>query len=146
MSEDRSLTHEPHCNPQDISYLQERAHQLENSLREQQMRNGELEQLLAGCREQLEEESFKSGVLELDLNQHKEALLEKVKELRERDETIDTQNCLLGFAWAETQKLASAQRDRDQTILALKSHIEDISLNVEAWGETGTSKKRRLIS
>lgn len=151
MSENGALIQEPgllspsRAYLQEISCLQERIQQLENCVEEQQSRNNELEQLLSRGREQLDEESFKREILEFDLNQHKEALLEKAHELQERDQTIDTQNCLLGIAWTDAQSMATAQRERDQTIKQLRSYIDDMSSsNLQELTETNASKKRRL--
>ena len=120
--------------------------QLENDIRTQTSRIGELEQLLSSYRDKLDDESIKRELLELELNQHKEALLEKAHDLKERDQTIDTQNCLLGFAWTEAQDMATAQRERDRTIGQLRCYINDISSGgSQEYTLANESKKRKLF-
>lgn len=76
-------------------------------------------------RSQLDEECFKRETLEFELNHHKEALSEMLKEIAKRNQTIDTQNCLLGRAWSDSQNMASAQRRNEALIKSLRSRVQD---------------------
>ncbi|ODA75759.1 hypothetical protein RJ55_08729 [Drechmeria coniospora] len=108
-------------------------------------RNRELEEQLTIQLEKLDGEVFKKEILEADLHQHKEALIEKTRELHERDQTINTQNCLLGFAWAEAQNMTSAQREKNKTIEQLRGYIEEITKSTSPGrADERVSKKRRL--
>jgi hypothetical protein len=76
-----------------------------------------------------------------DLNLHKQAPLKKLEELKQRDETINTQNCLLGLAWADAQNLASSQMEAERTMALMNGYIEGMTTIKE---ETNANKKRRL--
>lgn len=93
----------------------------------------------------LDEELFHREIAQVESIQNKEALLEKVRELQERDQqieaqtqTIDTQNALLGYAWANAQEQQGMIRDLNrkmEEIMSLNSY-DDSSMNM--------NKKRRL--
>lgn len=100
--------------------------------------NQALEEVL---RSQLDEESFKRETLEFELNQHKEALSEMLKEIARRNQTIDTQNCLLGRAWSDSQNMASAQRRNEALINSLRIRIRETDPTKAPAGNMGTKRK-----
>jgi chromosome segregation ATPase len=57
----------------------------------------------------LEEESLRREIVEANLAQHKDALIEKARELHERDQTIETQNALLGFLSGQIEEFTSSK-------------------------------------
>ncbi|KAK4074951.1 hypothetical protein Purlil1_12800 [Purpureocillium lilacinum] len=132
--------------------LQEKMHQLEGYIEEHLQRIRELEQQLTESQEQLDGERFRREILEADLFQHKEALIEKTHALtestgmlQERDQTIQTQNCLLGFAWTETQNMATSQRNKNRIIEQLRGDMQELQKPETFNCSAGlSSKKRRL--
>lgn len=130
----------------DKVHLCERVNQLERHVQDRLQQNQELERLLEQSREELDGERLKREILEADLYQHKEALIEKARELNERDQTIDTQNSLLGFAWTETQNMASTQRDKNRTIEQLRGYVAELIKPELSDGTTEASSKRKRLS
>lgn len=116
--------------------------QLEINLGDLMIRNNELEQRLQKVGEQLEEEVEQRGVMGLDRDLLIDALMEKTQELRQRDQTIQTQNCLLDQAWADAQNLASCQQASQEALELLKEYVECVL----ASEDVNANKKRRLCS
>lgn len=118
--------------------LYQQIRQLETELQEHKGRNDSLVRML-------DDESLKREIAEANLTHHKEALLEKAKELQERDQTIETQNTLLGFAWAEAQATLLAIRERDQRIELLNNQIEQIiPERSHNYSDINVNKKRKF--
>lgn len=118
--------------------LYQQLRQLEVDLQQQKERND-------GLVRQLEDEILRRDISETNLTQHKDALLEKSQQLMERDQTIETQNTLLGFAWAEAQASSSAIRERDQKITLLNNQLEGvISTKQQDSPELNENKKRKI--
>ncbi|KAH6871724.1 hypothetical protein B0T10DRAFT_500369 [Thelonectria olida] len=69
--------------PGELNSLIHQCDQLENDLLEAQASRNELGALASRYAEQLDEEVVNRGIVELALNQNKEALKEKIKELEE---------------------------------------------------------------
>lgn len=118
--------------------LYQQLRQLEVSLQQHRERND-------GLVRKLEDELLKREIAETNLTQHKDALVEKSQQLLERDQTIETQNTLLGFAWAEAQAASSAIRERDQKITLLNNQLEGVmSTKQQDSPELNENKKRKL--
>ena len=107
--------------PGELNSLIHQCDQLENDLLEAQASRNELGALASRYAEQLDEEVVNRGIVELALNQNKEALKEKIKELEEafrligeKDQVIETQNFLLMYAWEDNQNLVAARRELEQ--------------------------------
>ncbi|KAI9155804.1 hypothetical protein HJFPF1_08393 [Paramyrothecium foliicola] len=115
---------------------------LEKELSEQQVRNHDLINHLSWWTQQFDEMAIERDVLRLGLDQHKEDILQKMKDLAERDRTIATQNYLLGLAHVDAQKLAVTQQKCEHTINVLKEYIAGLSINGDE--ETVSAKKRKV--
>jgi hypothetical protein len=81
--------------------------------------------------DQLEEQVFYKEVLEDDLDQHKETLIGKMRELAEKDCVIEAQEYLLLSAREEVQDLADANAKKDQTISQLRSQVTQGGMDYE---------------
>jgi outer membrane receptor for ferrienterochelin and colicin len=123
--------------------LYSRIRQLEKELSEQQVRNHDLINHLSWWTQQFDEMAIERDVLRLGLDQHKEDILQKMKDLAERDRTIATQNYLLGLAHVDAQKLAVTRQKCEHTINVLKEYIAGLSIN---GGEEMVSAKKRKVS
>jgi predicted mannosyl-3-phosphoglycerate phosphatase (HAD superfamily) len=72
-----------------------------------------------------------------------DALMEKTEELRQRERTIQTQNCLLEYAWANAQKLASCQHKSQEALAHLREYVERL-LAADEGTDFNANKKRKL--
>lgn len=118
--------------------LYQKLRHLENELKEYKNRNDVLAHAL-------DEESLKREMAEANLYSHKEALLEKSNELQERDQTIETQNTLLAFAWAESQNNSASIRDQNQRISFLTNQIEQMRPEkIQESSNRSVNKKRKF--
>lgn len=122
---------------------QEHVALLERNLGDQMIRNNELEQRLQQVGEQLDEEIEQRGIMELDRDLLIDALMEKTEELKQRDQTIQTQNCLLDHAWADAQNLASCQQESQKALELLKEYVECV-LAAKDGLDFNVNKKRKL--
>jgi hypothetical protein len=123
----------PDTNSEEVNFWRERCCQLERT-------NAELRSIASDLYERAERETFCREGLEASVNQHKEALIEKVGELGERDRTIKTQTFLLEFAWEDAQNLVSLQGEKDDIISELRGAASDTGGNAA----TEPNKKRKL--
>lgn len=126
-----------------IEVLQETCQSLKHELKLHQSRTEEYARLLLTCTDKLDEESLRRETLEMEVNQHKEALSEKLGEIRDRDQTIETQNCLLSYSWSDSQNMAVAQRQKDKLIELLRNQVQDLLVE-EGRQNSQATKKRKL--
>jgi MoxR-like ATPase len=124
-----------------LRFLQQRVQQLEKDLCNQVMRNSELETLLIQRCQKLDEESFEKEVIELERDQHKQALVEKIKDIQLRDETIEALNSLLALSWMDSEHLVTVQDSSQRLLQLLQSHLGS---SYKPTPDTENSKKRRL--
>jgi outer membrane receptor for ferrienterochelin and colicin len=122
--------------------LYNRLRQLEKELSEQQVRNHDLINHLSWWTQHFDEMAIERDMLRLGLDQHKEDILQKMKDLAERDRTIATQNYLLGLAHVDAQKLTVTQQKSEHTINLLKEYIAELSITEDV--ESGSAKKRKV--
>ncbi|KAK3933681.1 hypothetical protein QBC46DRAFT_414587 [Diplogelasinospora grovesii] len=118
--------------------------QIQEELEQARLRNTELSVLLFKYQERLNEQSFHRDMLEIDLNQHKETLASKLREIAEQQCVIQAQGFLLDCAREEAQNLAIAISEKDRTIANL--HIQIGQRYVKNAGNDGSaSRKKRKI-
>lgn len=116
---------------------------LESRLEEHQMRNENLEERLSQANERLDKEVQKRQIMELDRQILIDTLMERAEELRERETTIDTQNCLLGLAWTDAQELRACHQETARAIELLRDYFE-VVLAGNATHGAGSQKKRKM--
>ncbi|KAK3933648.1 hypothetical protein QBC46DRAFT_275361 [Diplogelasinospora grovesii] len=118
--------------------------QIQEELELARLRNTELSVLLFKCQESLDEQSFHRDMLEINLDQHKETLASKLREIAEQQCVIQAQGFLLDCAKEEAQNLAVAISEKDRTIANL--HIQIRQRDVKNAGNDGSaSEKKRKI-
>ncbi|KAI5465175.1 hypothetical protein BGZ63DRAFT_402065 [Mariannaea sp. PMI_226] len=140
------------ANTEELNRLVRRCDLLEADLVEVQTSRNELGTLASRYAEQLDEETVNRGVLELALDQSKEALKIKIgeleeasKEIGEKNQVIETQNFLLKHAWEHNQTLVTTYREREQKMLLSLARLQDMSeCTLPEIGEGHIDKKRKF--
>ncbi len=106
----------------------------------------ELEQAhreISECKEMLDEQSVDKDLLAIDLDHHKETLVEVLRDLSDKEHVVSAQGFLLNCAREEIQTLTTANAEKDRTICDLKTQLEQ--RNVETIeGGCDIRKKRKL--
>ena len=135
------------CGPNDgeldeqLNNLKARYDQVRNELEQTSFQNRELFTLLTKYVDQLDDQVFSKEVLEVELDQHKEALAEVSKELAEKNCIIEAQEYLLLSAREETEKLIDETADKDHLISSLLAQPGQSGME-ESYGER--AKKRKI--
>lgn len=115
--------------------------QIQEELRKARLEITRLSILLSSYQERLDEQSVDKEMLEINLDQHKEDLVTKLRELDNKQYVIAAQGFLLNCAREEVQGLFAANSEKDQTISDLRVQIQRESTTNE--GSTG-GKKRKI--
>lgn len=90
----------------------------------------------------LDEQSIRIDTLEVELDQHKEAMIEKLKELRERDMTIKTQCFHIVSVYESLQKVMEEKMELNSVIAELYQQLE--AYTKHDWQSSRLSKRRRF--
>ena len=136
--------------PSELDSLRGACRQLQLDLQIARSSNDELSNVASAYYERLEDEAHDRSLLESCLDQHKEALIEKTRELSSRDQLIKTQTFLLEFAWEDAQNFATLQAQKDHIISELRGTAAADGAAEKAADGAQTStvrgKKRKLSS
>ncbi|KAH7137556.1 hypothetical protein EDB81DRAFT_761612 [Dactylonectria macrodidyma] len=117
--------------------LLETCRQLANDLNRARVSLDELQDLTSMQHDKLQEEAMKRQIQEMDLDQHKEALSQKVRECYVKDQIIQDQGRFLQLVLENAQS-------KDQLLSSLYTQIEELKALLRKYGDGHLSKKRKL--
>lgn len=80
-----------------------------------------------GLETQLRDAQLHIQALTLELNLHKDALVEQLAELRNKSQIISAQNGLLASSWSQSQAMAMGRAEQDSRVAALEAQIARLS-------------------
>ena len=125
----------------ELGLLRGQCRELQCDLQDARIINDELKSTVSLYQELLEDERLNQQLLADCVDHHKEALIEKHRELADKDQILRDKTFLLEVAWVDLEHHATLEAQKDHLI----NHLQNAPTN-GAKDPVGPNKKRKLSS